>query len=173
MRRRAMIRRRRLAAGAALARAHDLVPGRAQRFAARCANASHPFPPPRLAELIEWPAWPLREEPVRRRIFAVAALLASHDSLAELISGAELRAYSAAIGEDLLGLVLDCPQAGDAPLPPPDRIDAAGEEIAARGLPPRLAGLFLPRAPADDDDRAEAFAHIAAAEGLLRAAGQL
>lgn len=174
MKRRGAIGRRRLAGAATLARIHGLAPSRAERFRSRRQSDVPLTAAPAMRDLTTWPAWPLQEDPVRRTIFILAALLASREALSGLISGSSLRVYAALIGEDMLERVLDWPQAGTAPLPAAGELENTGRAIAAAELPPQLADAIFPGndAPTEGDIGA-AGTWIAEAEKLMTTVGRL
>lgn len=126
--------RSRLAASAALARRLD---PRARRGAALIGQAART--PPTFADLAVWPRWPALGEVERGRIFALAALVAGRDRLAEEIDGERLRDYAAIVGEDALERVLALAPGGDRRLAAPPALGATGRMLAEQGLPRALA----------------------------------
>lgn len=154
--------RMKLHRAAALARSQGLAPARAARFAERLEGRA-PAPLPSLSDLRQWPDWPGLSPEDRSPVFALTALLAGRDALADLIAGSELRRYAEACGEALFEQALGLDGCGRYPLPDPSRLAAAGEELARRGLPPRLADRLGCR-PAGE---AESARHVAEAERLL------
>lgn len=154
--------RMKLRRAAELARSQGLAPARAARFAERMEGRA-PAPPPSLSDLRQWPEWPALPPENRSPVFALTALLAGRDALANLIAGSELRRYAEACGEALFEQALGLDGGGRFPLPDPSGLAAAGEELARHGLPPRLADRLGCR-PAGD---AEAARHVAEAERLL------
>jgi len=154
--------RMKLRRAAVLARAQGLAVSRSARFAARM-EGRPPVPFPSLSDLRQWPEWPALPHEDRFPVFALTALLAGRDALANLIAGSELRRYAEACGEVLFEQALGLDGGGRFPLPDPSELAAAGEELARNGLPPRLADRLGCR-PAGD---AEAARHVAEAERLL------
>jgi hypothetical protein len=155
--------RRRIVAGADLARGLAIPHRRGARFAARRQGA--PTPRLGLAEFRAWPRWPTLSDARQQRVWALAALLAGRDALADAIDGGWLRAYAAHVGDAVLDAVLDLPPGGDRPLPAADDLVSRGRELARSGLPPMLAdAMGLSRT---DDPTAARF--VAQAEQMLGA----
>lgn len=155
--------RRRIVASAGLARQLAVPHRRGARFAARLQGVAAPRPG--LAELKAWPRWPALREPEQARVWALTALLAGRDALADAIDGEWLRAYAAHVGDAVLDAILDLPPGGDRPLPAADELVPRGRELARLGLPPMLADA-MKLTPASDPAAAR---FVAQAEQMLGA----
>lgn len=173
MKRRGAIGRRRLAGAAALARIHGLAPSRAERFRSRQQGDISLMAAPAMRDMASWPAWPLQDDPVRRTIFILAALLASREALSGVVSGSRLRVYADPIGEDMLERVLDWSRAGTAPLPATEELESTGRAIAAAELSPLLADAISLGSSAMEDGSGATGNWIAEAEKLMTAARRL
>lgn len=87
---------------------------------------------PSFVALASLPRWPVLDDAPQRRVATVAQLIASQYALSRLIDGAQLRAYALLVGASVFERILMHDDGGRTPLPSPDRMPEAAQDLLMR-----------------------------------------